>query len=50
MAPGLVDVVLLENVGHWIQHEAAGRLNAELIKFLGTIGSPRGPGAARRNG
>jgi pimeloyl-ACP methyl ester carboxylesterase len=36
--PGLVDVIRLENVGHWIQHEAADRLNAELIKFLGMIG------------
>lgn len=38
--PGLVDQIRLENVGHWIQHEATDRLNAELIKFLGTIGSP----------
>ena len=34
--PGLVDVIRLET-GHWIQHEAANRLNAELIKFLGSI-------------
>lgn len=26
--------------GHWTQHEATDRLNAELIKFLGTVGSP----------
>lgn len=32
--PGLVDVIRLENVGHWIQHEAADRLNEELVKFL----------------
>lgn len=40
LAPGLVDVVRLENVGHWIQHEASDRLNAELLKFLRAIGSP----------
>lgn len=40
-APGLVDVVRLEDVGHWIQHEASDRLNAELLKFLGAIGSQR---------
>jgi pimeloyl-ACP methyl ester carboxylesterase len=37
-APGLVDVVRLENVGHWIQHEASDRLNAELLKFLAALG------------
>jgi pimeloyl-ACP methyl ester carboxylesterase len=35
---GLLDVIRLEKVGHWIQHEAADRLNAELTKFLRTIG------------
>lgn len=38
--PGLVDHIELENTGHWIQHEAASRVNVELIKFLETIGSP----------
>ena len=37
VAPGLVDVVRLEHVGHWIQHEASDRLNAELLKFLKAI-------------
>ena len=37
--PGLVDVIRLENIGHWVQHEAADRVNVELIKFLRTIGS-----------
>lgn len=41
VAPGLVAVVRLENVGHWIQHEASDRLNAELLKFLDAIGSPQ---------
>ncbi|MGF7178409.1 alpha/beta fold hydrolase [Azospirillum doebereinerae] len=36
-APGLVDQVRLEGVGHWPQHEAADRVNAELVKFLGTM-------------
>ena len=47
--PGLVDVIRLET-GHWIQHEAADRLNTELIKFLGTIGAPREPDVAGRRG
>jgi pimeloyl-ACP methyl ester carboxylesterase len=37
--PGLVDQIRLDNVGHWIQHEASDRLNAELLKFLHAIGS-----------
>ncbi|MVN88234.1 alpha/beta fold hydrolase [Deinococcus sp. HMF7620] len=39
--PGLVDVIRLEHAGHWPQHEEASRVNAELIKFLGTIGAPQ---------
>lgn len=35
--PGLVDVIRLENVGHWMQHEAAERVNTELIRFLHTF-------------
>lgn len=35
--PGLIDVLRFENVGHWIQHEAADRLNVELIAFLRRI-------------
>lgn len=38
--PGLVGQVRLEGVGHWVQHEAADRLNAELLKFLGALGAP----------
>lgn len=37
--PGLVGQVRLEGVGHWVQHEAADRLNAELLKFLGALGA-----------
>ncbi|MET0906058.1 MAG: alpha/beta hydrolase [Tardiphaga sp.] len=40
-APGLMGVIRLEGVGHWIQHEASDRLNAELLKFLNAIGSPK---------
>ncbi|TGN55949.1 alpha/beta hydrolase [Paracoccus liaowanqingii] len=36
-APGLVDVVRLEGVGHWVQHEARDRVNAEILKFVDTI-------------
>lgn len=32
--PGLVGQVRIEEAGHWVQHEAAERLNAELLKFL----------------
>ncbi len=36
-APGLVDVVRLEGVGHWPQHEAAERVTAEILAFLAGI-------------
>lgn len=32
--PGLVDVVELDGVGHWVQHEAADRVNEEIVRFL----------------
>ena len=50
LAPGLVDVVRLENVGHWIQHEASDRLNAELLKFLAATGSPQASEAPGHRG
>ena len=37
--PGLVGQVRLDEVGHWVQHEAAERLNAELLKFLAGLGT-----------
>lgn len=40
-APGLVDVIRLEHVGHWVQHEAADAVNTELIKFLSIVGLPK---------
>lgn len=42
-APAIVDVIRLEGVGHWIQHEASDRLNAALLSFLGTIDRPEDP-------
>lgn len=38
-APGLTDVVCLDDVGHWVQHEARDRLNAEILNFLGGLRS-----------
>lgn len=32
--PNLVDQIRLENVGHWVQHEAADQVNDALIAFL----------------
>jgi pimeloyl-ACP methyl ester carboxylesterase len=32
--PGLVDVVELDGVGHWLQHEAAERVNEQIVRFL----------------
>lgn len=32
--PGLVDAIRIDEAGHWVQHEAAERLNRELLKFL----------------
>jgi pimeloyl-ACP methyl ester carboxylesterase len=35
--PGLIDQVRIENVGHWVQHEAADRLSDELLSFLSRL-------------
>jgi pimeloyl-ACP methyl ester carboxylesterase len=32
--PGLVDTVMIDGAGHWIQQEAPGRLTDELLHFL----------------
>jgi pimeloyl-ACP methyl ester carboxylesterase len=37
--PGLVGSVELDNVGHWIQHEAADQVSDQLVKFLRTVDS-----------
>ena len=32
--PGLVAQIKIEDAGHWLQHEAADRVNSELLTFL----------------
>jgi pimeloyl-ACP methyl ester carboxylesterase len=32
--PGLVGGFELDNVGHWVQHEAPDVVNDQLVKFL----------------
>lgn len=32
--PGLVGSLELDNVGHWVQHEAAAKVSEQLMKFL----------------
>jgi pimeloyl-ACP methyl ester carboxylesterase len=34
--PGLVGSLELDNVGHWIQHEASAEVSDQLVKFLRT--------------
>ncbi len=35
--PGLVGSLQLNNVGHWVQHEASAEVSVQLLKFLGTV-------------
>jgi pimeloyl-ACP methyl ester carboxylesterase len=35
--PGLVGGIELDNVGHWVQHEASEVVNDQLVKFLRTV-------------
>jgi len=35
--PGLVGGLELDNVGHWVQHEAPDVVNDQLVKFLQTV-------------
>ena len=35
--PGLVGSLELDNVGHWVQHEAAVHVSEQLVKFLRTV-------------
>ncbi len=35
--PGLLKVLELDGVGHWVQHEAADLVSAELVAFLRTV-------------
>jgi len=38
--PGLVGGLELDNVGHWVQHEACDVVNERLVKFLATVEAP----------
>jgi pimeloyl-ACP methyl ester carboxylesterase len=38
--PGLVGWLELDNVGHWVQHEAAAEVSDQLVQFLRTIDMP----------
>jgi pimeloyl-ACP methyl ester carboxylesterase len=35
--PGLVGNLEIDNVGHWVQHEASAQVNERLVKFLRTV-------------
>jgi pimeloyl-ACP methyl ester carboxylesterase len=35
--PALVGSLELDNVGHWIQHEASAEVSDQLVKFLHTV-------------
>jgi pimeloyl-ACP methyl ester carboxylesterase len=35
--PGLLGELELDNVGHWVQHEAAAEVSDQLVKFLRTV-------------
>ena len=35
--PGLVGSLELDNVGHWVQHEASADVSHQLVKFLRTV-------------
>jgi pimeloyl-ACP methyl ester carboxylesterase len=35
--PGLVGNLELDNVGHWIQHEASDEVSNQLVKFLSRV-------------
>jgi pimeloyl-ACP methyl ester carboxylesterase len=35
--PGLVGSLELDNVGHWVQHEASAQVSDQLVKFLRTV-------------
>jgi pimeloyl-ACP methyl ester carboxylesterase len=35
--PGLIGNLELDNVGHWVQHEASAEVSEQLVKFLRTV-------------
>jgi len=38
--PGLLGGLELDNVGHWVQHEASDVVNELLVKFLRDVRDP----------
>ena len=38
--PGLLGGLELDNVGHWVQHEASDVVNELLVKFLRVVRDP----------
>jgi pimeloyl-ACP methyl ester carboxylesterase len=35
--PGLVGTLAIDNVGHWVQHEASGEVSAQIVKFVRAV-------------
>jgi pimeloyl-ACP methyl ester carboxylesterase len=35
--PGLVGAFAIDNVGHWVQHEASGEVSEHIVKFVRTV-------------
>ncbi|WP_205686003.1 alpha/beta hydrolase [Chitinophaga costaii] len=35
--PHLLGSLEIENVGHWVQHEAAAQVSEQLLKFLANV-------------
>ncbi len=35
--PGLVGTLELDNVGHWVQHEASAEVSNQLVKFVRAV-------------
>ena len=35
--PGIVGNLELDDVGHWVQHEASSQVSEQLLKFLRTV-------------
>jgi pimeloyl-ACP methyl ester carboxylesterase len=47
--PGLVRYMELDNIGHWIQHEASAEVSDQLLKFLQTVSLRLNSSAATAN-
>ena len=42
--PGLVGTLAIENVGHWVQHEASSEVSEQIVKFVSIVGHDRSSG------